>query len=122
VDLDLSLPTGHAGQGLEPGSEDERRRSFGKRRSSGSGTTNGHSSSENSLHETHQIFPASPSPCSSLKRMRVLPPPSQRLMIYVRQEGEEAFTPLHLVPPSRETLLKAVRPFTPFTLWKLEVE
>lgn len=42
------------------------------------------------------------------KRMRLLPPVNERLMIYIRQEPEEAFTPLHLVPPSTLGLLSAV--------------
>ena len=31
------------------------------------------------------------------KRLKVVPPPTERIMIYVRQETEEAFTALHLV-------------------------
>ncbi|CAL8087869.1 unnamed protein product [Orchesella dallaii] len=42
------------------------------------------------------------------KRMRLMPPVSERLMLYVRQEPEEAFTPLHLVPPSTLGLLSAL--------------
>lgn len=64
--------------------------------------SNGGSSNENSVIFGH-------SPTSSVKRMRLLPPPSERLMVYVRQDGDDAFTPLHLVPPTREGLLSAVR-------------
>lgn len=31
------------------------------------------------------------------KRAKILPSPLERIMIYVRQETEEAYTPLHLV-------------------------
>ena len=34
------------------------------------------------------------------KRRKVLPPPDTRMVVYVRQENEEIFTPLHLVPPT----------------------
>lgn len=44
-------------------------------------------------------------PC---KRLRLMPPVNERLMLYVRQEQEDIFTPLHLVPPSTLGLLSAV--------------
>lgn len=44
----------------------------------------------------------------SLKRRKLTPPPCERVMIYVRQENELAFTPLHLVPPTSLGLLDAV--------------
>jgi transcription factor CP2-like protein len=44
-----------------------------------------------------------------LKRRKLTPPPIERVMIYVRQENELAFTPLHLVPPTSLGLLDAVR-------------
>ena len=34
------------------------------------------------------------------KRRKTLPPPETRMVVYVRQENEEIFTPLHLVPPT----------------------
>lgn len=43
-----------------------------------------------------------------LKRLRTIPPPSERLMVFVRQEGEDIFTPVHLVPPTTLGLLAAV--------------
>lgn len=43
-----------------------------------------------------------------LKRRKLTPPPCERVMIYVRQENELAFTPLHLVPPTSLGLLDAV--------------
>lgn len=36
------------------------------------------------------------------------PPHNERVMLYVRQEGEEVYTPLHVVPPSTQGLLNAV--------------
>ncbi len=47
-------------------------------------------------------------PSPSLKRRRVTPPPCERIMIYVRQENELVYTPLHLVPPTSMGLLNAV--------------
>lgn len=44
-----------------------------------------------------------------MKRLRSsMPPSSERLMIYVRQEGEDVFTPVHLAPPTTLGLLAAV--------------
>ncbi|KAK3894168.1 hypothetical protein Pcinc_002053 [Petrolisthes cinctipes] len=42
------------------------------------------------------------------KRSRLTPPPAERLMLYVRQEGEDVYTPLHLVPPSTVGLRTAI--------------
>ncbi|CAG7831762.1 unnamed protein product [Allacma fusca] len=44
----------------------------------------------------------------SNKRIRLHPNPSDRIMIYVRQDSEDAFTPLHLAPPSTYSLLSAL--------------
>ncbi len=44
----------------------------------------------------------------AMKRRKLTPPPCERVMIYVRQENELAFTPLHLVPPTSLGLLDAV--------------
>lgn len=40
--------------------------------------------------------------------MKVTPPAYERVMIYVRQENELVFTPLHLVPPTIVGLMDAV--------------
>ncbi|XP_055380149.1 protein grainyhead isoform X2 [Condylostylus longicornis] len=42
-----------------------------------------------------------------LKRGRMTPPLSERVMLYVRQENEEVYTPLHVVPPTTIGLLNA---------------
>ncbi|XP_064118859.1 protein grainyhead-like isoform X2 [Macrobrachium nipponense] len=42
------------------------------------------------------------------KRSRLTPPLSDRVMLYVRQDGEDVYTPLHLVPPSTVGLLSAI--------------
>ncbi|XP_043239158.1 protein grainyhead-like isoform X16 [Amphibalanus amphitrite] len=42
------------------------------------------------------------------KRARLSPPLSQRVMLYVRQEREELYTPLHVVPPTTIGLLHAI--------------
>ena len=42
------------------------------------------------------------------KRARIFPPTAERIMIYVKQETEEAFTPLHLKPPTAQGLIGAI--------------
>ncbi|TMW44410.1 hypothetical protein DOY81_010510, partial [Sarcophaga bullata] len=42
-----------------------------------------------------------------LKRGRMTPPTSERVMLYVRQENEDVYTPLHVVPPTTIGLLNA---------------
>ncbi|XP_045135389.1 protein grainyhead-like isoform X5 [Portunus trituberculatus] len=42
------------------------------------------------------------------KRSRLTPPLTERLMLYVRQDGEDVYTPLHLVPPSIAGLRTAI--------------
>jgi len=37
-----------------------------------------------------------------------VPPTNERIMIYVRQESEDAYTALHLVPPSVPGLIAAL--------------
>lgn len=37
-----------------------------------------------------------------------IPPLNERVMLYVRQEPEAVYTPLHVVPPTTEGLLNAV--------------
>lgn len=36
------------------------------------------------------------------------PPLSERVMLYVRQDTEDIYTPLHVVPPSTAGLMHAV--------------
>ncbi|KAM7343067.1 grainy head isoform 8-T10 [Cochliomyia hominivorax] len=43
-----------------------------------------------------------------LKRGRMTPPTSERVMLYVRQENEDVYTPLHVVPPTTIGLLNAI--------------
>ena len=43
-----------------------------------------------------------------IKRQRMTPPLSERVMLYVRQDNEDVYTPLHVVPPSTVGLLNAV--------------
>jgi transcription factor CP2-like protein len=45
---------------------------------------------------------------SKPKRARIVPPSSERIMIYVRQETEEVYTPLHLVPPTVAGLIASI--------------
>lgn len=43
-----------------------------------------------------------------IKRQRMTPPLNERVMLYVRQDNEDVYTPLHVVPPSTVGLLNAV--------------
>ncbi|KAJ1524392.1 hypothetical protein ONE63_010892 [Megalurothrips usitatus] len=44
----------------------------------------------------------------AIKRPRLTPPLTERVMLYVRQESEDVYTPLHVVPPSTQGLLNAI--------------
>ncbi|CAG0883984.1 unnamed protein product [Darwinula stevensoni] len=44
-----------------------------------------------------------------MKRLKMIPPVTERLMLYVRQDGERVYTPLHLTPPSLVGLLNAIQ-------------
>ena len=41
-------------------------------------------------------------------RKKVVPPLESRMVVYVRQENEEIYTPLHLVPPTVPGLARAI--------------
>ena len=41
-------------------------------------------------------------------RRKVVPPLDSRMVVYVRQENEEIYTPLHLVPPTVPGLARAI--------------
>lgn len=44
-----------------------------------------------------------------VKRQRMNSPPmNERVMLYVRQDNEDVYTPLHVVPPTQMGLLNAV--------------
>jgi len=43
-----------------------------------------------------------------VKRRKTLPPTDTRMVVYVRQENEEIYTPLHLVPPTVPGLARAI--------------
>lgn len=43
-----------------------------------------------------------------IKRPKMVPPLSERVMLYVRQESEDVYTPLHVVPPTTTGLLNAI--------------
>uniref|UniRef100_A0A336L8S3 CSON006426 protein n=1 Tax=Culicoides sonorensis TaxID=179676 RepID=A0A336L8S3_CULSO len=43
-----------------------------------------------------------------MKRPRMTPPLSERVMLYVRQDNEDVYTPLHVVPPTQMGLLNAI--------------
>lgn len=47
----------------------------------------------------------------SIKRSRMTPPLNERVMLYVRQENEDVYTPLHVVPPTTVGLYNAVSTF-----------
>ena len=60
------------------------------------------------LDSSASLVPVTVYPSPVLKRRRLTPPPCERVMIYVREENEVVYTPLHLVPPSSLGLLNAV--------------
>ncbi|XP_072157871.1 uncharacterized protein grh isoform X3 [Bemisia tabaci] len=41
------------------------------------------------------------------KRPKIIPPINERVMLYVRQDADDVYTPLHVVPPSVQGLLNA---------------
>jgi len=43
-----------------------------------------------------------------IKRRKTVPPTDSRMVVYVRQENEEIYTPLHLVPPTVPGLARAI--------------
>ena len=43
-----------------------------------------------------------------IKRQRITPPLSERVMLYVRQDNEDVYTALHVVPPTTNGLISAV--------------
>lgn len=45
---------------------------------------------------------------TQIKRQRMSPPLNERVMVYVRQENEDVYTPLHVVPPTTIGLINAV--------------
>lgn len=49
-----------------------------------------------------------------IKRQRMTPPLNERVMLYVRQDNEDVYTPLHVVPPTTIGLLNAVSEFENF--------
>lgn len=44
----------------------------------------------------------------AIKRQRITPPLSERVMLYVRQDNEDVYTALHVVPPTTNGLISAV--------------
>lgn len=43
-----------------------------------------------------------------IKRQRITPPLNERVMLYVRQDNEDVYTPLHVIPPTTNGLISAV--------------
>lgn len=43
-----------------------------------------------------------------IKRQRITPPLTERVMLYVRQDNEDVYTALHVVPPTTNGLISAV--------------
>ncbi|XP_050422473.1 protein grainyhead-like isoform X5 [Adelges cooleyi] len=42
------------------------------------------------------------------KRSKLVPPINERVMLYVRQDTEDVYTPLHVIPPTTQGLLNAI--------------
>lgn len=53
---------------------------------------------------------------TQIKRQRMTPPLNERVMLYVRQDNEEVYTPLHVVPPTTNGLISAVSDLTDILL------
>jgi len=66
---------------------------------------NGNVLATNAAVLKHNGVPESP---LDIKRRKTVPPPDTRMVVYVRQENEEIYTPLHLVPPTVPGLARAV--------------
>lgn len=66
---------------------------------------------EHSLLDSPDVF------MPAVKRARPCSPPlTERVMLYVRQDSEDVYTPLHVAPPTTQGLLHAVSfPTTHFT-------
>lgn len=47
------------------------------------------------------------SPPNKRTKLQV-PPINERVMLYVRQDAEDVYTPLHVIPPTTQGLLNAV--------------
>ena len=62
-------------------------------------TGNGHLLGQISLGQISEPLP---------KRPRIFPPTNERIMIYVKQETEDAFTALHVKPPTAQGLIGAI--------------
>ncbi|XP_068083486.1 protein grainyhead [Anabrus simplex] len=48
------------------------------------------------------------SPPQKRHKLMAAPPLNERVMLYVRQDNEEVYTPLHVVPPTTQGLLNAI--------------
>jgi transcription factor CP2 and related proteins len=53
-----------------------------------------------------------------IKRQRITPPLSERVMLYVRQDNEDVYTALHVVPPTTNGLISAVSETFVFVAFK----
>ncbi|KAL1129844.1 hypothetical protein AAG570_012788 [Ranatra chinensis] len=58
---------------------------------------------EDALTTDGTVFSSPPN-----KRPKMVPPLNERVMLYVRQESEDVYTPLHVVPPTTTGLLNAI--------------
>ena len=66
---------------------------------------NGNVLATNAAVLKHNGVPESP---LDIKRRKTVPPADARMVVYVRQENEEIYTPLHLVPPTVPGLARAI--------------
>lgn len=60
---------------------------------------------DNGMTTDGNVFSSPP-----LKRPKMMAPPTlnERVMLYVRQDSDEVYTPLHVVPPTAQGLINAV--------------
>ena len=63
----------------------------------------------NAVLKPHSPLEPGSGPClGDIKRRKTVPPSDARMVVYVRQENEEIYTPLHLVPPTVPGLARAI--------------
>ena len=74
--------------------------------STGTGGGVSHSSGSVSILKSSNNF--SSTSTSQGPGRKTVPPPDTRMVVYVRQENEEIYTPLHLVPPTVPGLARAI--------------
>ena len=61
-----------------------------------------------SILKSSNNFSSTSTSSGEVKGRKTVPPTDTRMVVYVRQENEEIYTPLHLVPPTVPGLARAI--------------